>query len=130
MADLTEIQSSESVKIVGATSTGLEATPVNSSLTGELFTRDIINTSGVNAAASITTTAVEVKVGASRLVNRKAVTVIPTNGTIYWGFTSGVTVANGMPVLKNQRVTIAISDNVAVFAISAGTVDVRVVEVS
>lgn len=99
-----------------------------SSSSGELDVRDTIQVGGVFAAQSVTTSAAEAKVGASRLTNRKLLVVTPTNGTVYWGLTSSVTVSNGTPIFKNQAVTFAFE--IAVFLIAASTVDCRIVEVN
>lgn len=129
MADLNDIQATDAVRIVGAGLTGLEATPVNSSTAGELFTRDLINTSLLSGAVSLTTTATAVRIGASNLSGRKLIIVIPVNGTIYWGYNNGVTSSNGMPLFKNQRLVLSLSDSLTIFAVAAtGTVDVRIVE--
>src|SRR5271165_5272038 len=57
-------------------------------------TTDIVTTGGQNRAQSVTTTAAEALGGATRLANRKYVSICPTNGTVYWGYTSGVTAAS------------------------------------
>lgn len=51
MADLTDIQAAESVKIVGSSSTGVEGVPIQSSGNGALHT-NIRNDSGVEIASS------------------------------------------------------------------------------
>lgn len=114
--------------LTGLNSSGTPTYYVGSSVTGDLFVRDSINTSSTNAALSVTTTAVEAKVGASRLTNRKFLSITPTNGTIYWGSANTVTTANGTPIFKNQCVTMAFTDNVAVWLIGVATTDVRIVE--
>ena len=126
--DLPLDSSAQPVVVVGSSTTGIAATPVGSSLTGDLFVRDSINTSSTNVALSVTTAAVEAKVGASRLTNRKFLSITPTNGTIYWGSANTVTTANGTPIFKNQCVTMAFTDNVAVWLIGVATTDVRIVE--
>jgi hypothetical protein len=95
---------------------------------GDAYVRNSINTALSNAAISVGTSAVEAKVGAAKLVGRKALLVTPTNGTVYWGSSNAVTVANGTPIFKNQSYPFDISDNVAVWLIAASTVDVRIVE--
>jgi len=126
--DLPLDSSAQPVVVVGATNAGVTGTPVGSSANGDAFVRDSINTSSLNAAISIATTAAEAKVGASRLTNRKFLSITPTNGTIYWGSTNTVTTANGTPIFKNQCITMAFTDNVAVWLIGVATTDVRIVE--
>lgn len=128
MADLALDNSALPVVLIGATIAGVTGTPIGSSANGDAFVRDSINISSTNAALSVTTTAVEAKVGASRLTNRKFLSITPTNGTIYWGSANTVTATNGTPIFKNQCVTMAFTDNVAVWLIGIVTTDVRIVE--
>lgn len=119
MADLSEIQSTESVKIIGASTTGLETTPVNSSATGELLTRDIFSGSGLEGALTVGTSAVEVKVGESKLVNRKFVTLYNNSiFPVYWGFTSGVTTLTGTPIQRDSLMSWAASDVTTIYVIA------------
>jgi hypothetical protein len=124
MADLTDNQAAQTIKIVGADSAGVEQTPVASSSSGELKTQDILNLgTGTQAALTVGTSAVEVKVGGSPLSNRKLVTLYNnSNTTIYWGFTSGVTTSTGTPIFKNQLYTwiAGSSQSIYVIAGSAG----------
>jgi hypothetical protein len=99
-----------------------------SSNNNQLQVRDVINTSGQNRAQSITTSSGEALGGSSILTNRKFITMTPTNGTVYWGFTTGVTTSSGTPILKNQTVTIAATDNVHIYLIAGSTVDCRIAE--
>lgn len=94
----------------------------------QLQTRDVINTAGQNRAQSITTSSAEALGGTTILVNRKFISLTPTNGTIYWGFTSGITTSSGTPIFKNQSVTIGVTDNVHVYVIAAQTTDCRIAE--
>jgi len=130
MADLTDIQAAGTVKIVGSDSTGVEQTPVISTANGSLSTTDISNNGGVNAAISVTTSAIEAKVGGSALANRKNLTIHNNGtGTIYWGYSSGVTTTNGTPVFKDQFVSWDVGASTSVFLIAiSGTQNVRVTE--
>lgn len=96
--------------------------------TGELFTRDVINTSSQFRAQSVTTTAAEALGGATILLNRKVLIITPTNGTIYWGTANTVTTTTGSPIFANQTLTLAFTDNLHVFLIAAATVDSRILE--
>lgn len=128
MADLPLDNSALPVVVVGANTAGVTGTPIGSSSNGDAFVRDSINTSSLNAAISVTTSAIEAKVGTSRLTSRKLLSITPTNGTVYWGSTSAVTIASGTPIFKNQCVTMAFTDNVAVWLIGVAATDVRIVE--
>lgn len=79
-----------------------------------------ITAGGVNGSISVGTTAVEVKVGASRLVGRKMVTFFPFDADMYWGYSSAVTTANGTPVFKSQLVSIDADDQAQIWLV-AGT---------
>lgn len=131
MADLNEIQAAQSIKIIGADATATETTPVNATNTGNLLTADIINAgTGVQGAVTVSTTAVEVKVGVSRLANRKSLTAHNnSSATLYWGYTSGVTVANGTPLFKDQFISWDVGEDQPIFMIAgSGSNNVRVTE--
>lgn len=101
-----------------------------SSTSSQLQTRDTINVSGQYRAQSVTTSAAEALGAGTILANRKLLSITPTNGTVYWGFSNAVTTTTGTPIFKNQTFTIATTDNVHVYLISAGTVDCRIAEAS
>lgn len=100
------------------------------SVNSQIENRDVINVSSQYRAQSITNTAAQALGAATILANRKVITITPTNGTIYWGTNSSVTTATGTPLFANQTLTLAFTDNVSVFVISAGTVDARIMEAS
>lgn len=128
MADLSETESSQTVKVVGSSSAGAESTYVAVSSTQDARVSDAIHTGGVQAALSVSTTAIELKVGGSRLTNRKLVTAL-SDGTIWWGYTNAVTTATGTPIYKDQYVIWAADDTTSIYLIaSAGTKDVRITE--
>lgn len=95
---------------------------------GQQPTSDIIVNAGVFGAISVTTSAVEAKVGASKLTNRKSLTVCPTNGTVYWGYSSSVTTATGTPITAGN--ILPFGQNISIFLIAAATTDVRITEAS
>lgn len=156
MADLNEIQSSQSVKLAGAGSpSGIEtnwaAVDINGGLSvaGEgiagsaaggvitvqgalsgtqVPTRDLINISGQNRAQAVSTVVSEALGGATILVNRKFISITPTNGIVYWGFTAGVTIANGTPIFNNQTQVFGFTDNVRVYLVALVPVDCRIAE--
>lgn len=95
---------------------------------GQILSQDTIGVSGQYRAQSVTTAA-EALGGATILVNRKFISITPTNGIVYWGFNSSVTTANGTPIFKNQTFTLSATDAVHIFVIaSTGTVDCRIAE--
>lgn len=130
MADLNESQAAQTVKIVGSDSLGAEATFVESSANGDLQVSDVADNAGVFGAITVTTTAIEAKVGASNLANRKNLTLYNNGGaTIYFGYANTVTTSTGTPLFKEQTVSFAIGPNLSVWLIaSGGSRDVRVTE--
>ena len=71
---------------------------------------NVINSSIITTVLTVGTSAVEVKVGASRLANRRMIIVSNTGtGIIYYG-ASGVTSNNGMPIYKKQTLMLDIGD--------------------
>lgn len=100
------------------------------SISNQLQVRDTITVSGQYRAQSVTTSAAEALGAGTILANRKLLSITPTNGTVYWGFSNAVTTTTGTPIFKNQTFTIATTDNVHVYLISAGTVDCRIAEAS
>ena len=127
MADLTDITAAQSVKIIGADLTGLETYPMNTSSLGEGLVVETLRVGGVNGVISVSSTAIEAKVGGSRYADRKLLTVIPTNGTIYYGYSNSVTVVDGTPIYKNQLCIIAIAD-IPIWLIAASATNVRITE--
>jgi hypothetical protein len=128
MADLTELQSAQSVKLVGSSSGGAESAFVQVSSTQDVRSADCLHSGGLEGSLSVSTSAVELKVGGSKLANRKLVTAIP-DGTIYWGYTSGVTTSTGTQIYKDQYVIWSADDTCTIYLITAsGTKNVRITE--
>jgi hypothetical protein len=82
---------------------------------------DVINNgTGTEGALIVGLTAVEIKVGASKLADRKTVSLFNnSNSTIYWGWSSLVTIATGTPIFKNQFATWEAGQNQAIHVIAA-----------
>lgn len=102
------------------------------SINGDVQTADISNNGGSNGAITVGTSALLANVSGTNLTNRKYMNIL-NNGTvtIYWGTANTVTTANGMPIVKNQALTVAVGPNTNIYLIS-GTVgqNVRVVELA
>lgn len=130
MADVSDINAAQSVKIIGADATGVESTPVTSTATGNLNVADVSNNGGVQGALSVTTSAVEAKVGGSPLANRKTLTIHNNGtGTLYWGYSNSVTSSTGTPIFKDQLVVFDIGTGTSVFLIaSSGSHNTRITE--
>ncbi len=131
MGDLSVVDRAEFVKLVGSDPTGGETTPVKASLNGELQSSDIANNGGVDGAISVGTTAVIAKVGASNLANRKLLIIQALGGTLYWGFTSGVTTATGRRIEKGAVAYLPFGPNTTVYLIASTVAnDTRIGEVA
>lgn len=80
---------------------------------------------------NVSTTAVELKVGASPADDRKVMIIQALGNRVYIGFDSSVTTSNGIELSKRQTLFLEVSDQVNVWAIAnSGTIDVRIVELS
>lgn len=112
------------------TEIGTSGTPVRTDPTGTTNqpVTDIFTTSGQYRAQSVTTSAAEALGAASILAVRKSISILPTNGTVYWGYSNAVTTSTGSPIFKNQLLSIPASATVHVYLIAGGTVDCRISE--
>lgn len=128
MADLSELQSSLSVKVAGSSLSGVETNYVAVDASGAVQINPTLNTGGQYRAQSVTTTAGEALGAATILTNRKLLTITPTTGVVYWGYNSSVTTANGTPIFKNQTLALSASDIVHIYLIAASTIDCRISE--
>lgn len=125
MADLTGIESSQSVKIVGNDSSGVEQTPVGSNTLGELKVSDIPNQTGMNVILNLTTTVVEGKVGVSTMVNRKYIEMQALTPNVKWGYDSSCP----FDLFKSQFFSLPAGENCKVyFKASTGTANVAIGE--
>lgn len=79
---------------------------------GELEVVDGLRNGGTYGSLALTTanTAYEVKVGVSRLANRKSLTITAMDD-MYWGYDNAVTISTGTPLYKNQQIIFAIDPN-------------------
>lgn len=129
MADLSDLQASLSIKLAGADpSTGIENYYAQVDATGSMQVEKALRTGGQNRNQSVTTSAAEALGAATILTNRQLLTVTPIDGTVYWGYSSGVTTANGSPIFKNQMATWDATEGCHIYLISAGAVNCRITE--
>lgn len=85
----------------------------------------------VSGPSSLTvgTTAVELKVGASKDVRRKAVAIQPLGSDIYFGFDNSVTTSTGFKIFDCTFVHLPYKGTVDIYLISpVAGVDVRISE--
>lgn len=85
---------------------------------------------GVYGVITVTTTPQEVKVGSSALDERKVLTIQPTDGHIYYGYSNTVSSTTGTKIHKGQWIQLEASDRLPVWVVSQGSVNVRITEVS
>lgn len=80
---------------------------------------------------NVTTTAVEVKVGASVHTDRKVITIQPIDGEVYFGYDSSVTSSTGTKIFKGQVYPLEAGELLPVWIVAAsGTINVRITEVA
>ena len=113
MTDYTEIQSAQSVKVIGSDATGLETTPIQASASGEFLVADVLNVSGLDAIINLTTTPTELKVGASPLAVRKYCILEGLSNNIKWGFSNST---QSFDLFKSQLIMIPVGPNVHLWA--------------
>lgn len=110
--------------MMARTATGIH-TNLEMSLNKDLKTVDGLRGGGVQGAVSSTTAnvAIEAKVGASRLVNRKLLVITIQSTGVFYGFDNTVTVASGTPVANNQVLTFTIDPDSTfqIWLVSAST---------
>jgi len=113
MADIEDIDAAQTVKVVGSDPTGVEETPVSSTPNGELKIADTHNNGGLDAVLNITSgTPLELKVGASRLANRKYVIFEALDAGVKWGFSNST---QSFDVFKSQLLMVPIGENTEIW---------------
>lgn len=91
---------------------------------------DLANVSMTYTNKSVTTAATLMNVSGTNMTLRKLLVIQPTNGVIYVGSNSSVTITTGMPIYTTQTLSFAVGPNISVYAIGAATVNVNVIEAS
>jgi len=80
---------------------------------------------------SVSTSASELKVGASTASDRKVLVVQCLGNSIYLGFDNTVTSTTGIEMRKRQTLFLEVGEEVTVYAIaSSGSIDVRIAELA
>lgn len=91
----------------------------------ELKTIDGLRNGGVHGAIASTTAnvAIEARVGASRLTNRKLLVITIQSTGVFYGFDNTVTISSGTPVANNQVLTFTIDPDSSfqIWLVSAST---------
>jgi len=130
MADISDVQSTDIVRLVGSSSDGTEQTPVGSTSNGELLTYDVANSTGVDSLIAVPgTTVVELKVGASALTSRRYIQIQATDRGIKWGFSL---TTQSFDLFKDQLIILPYGPDVTlyVYNTTSSSVDVAVGEIS
>lgn len=91
---------------------------------------DIVNRAGAHGPLTISTTSLEAKVGVSKLQYRRSLSVYNnSNTTIYWGYSSAVTITSGTPLPPHTLTTWRIGESISVWLIASSVGNnVRVTE--
>ena len=129
MADLSEKKSSQAVKIAGADSNGSETYYADVTPNKELSIADTHNNGGLDVILNIISgTPQELKVGVSRLANRKYVILEALDTGIKWGFSN---TTQSFDLFKSQLIMVPIGENTEIwFDCDSGTKDVAVGELA
>ncbi len=111
MGDLTEMESSQSVKIAGGQeSNHADVTPLK-----EVKTSDVLDNGGLDAELTVGTTPVELKVGASVKANRKYVVIMPLDKNFKFGFSA---TTQNIPVFKSQLLLMPVGENTQIWFVN------------
>lgn len=120
MADINDEQQSEVVRISGSNEDNIAA--VND--IQELQSNDTPQ-QGVSAILNLTTTAQELKVGATALSNRKLIEMQALDRNIKWGYNTNCE----FDLFKNQFFALPAGENCTIFLkTSTGTADIAISE--
>lgn len=126
MSDISENQQSEVMRITNESEDNFASLSSN----GQIHVRDSISSGGINGSILVGTTAIEAKVGATRLDNRKNLTVYNNSKkNIYWGYSNSVSVSTGTPLSTGEMIIVKGEPDVEIWVISEDPLlDVRVTE--
>ena len=131
MGDLTSRKSSGVNRLIGAeNSTSEETNFAAVDSFQDLHTKDTPVTQGAYTNITVGTSAIELKVGSSKLDGRKIVCVQPKGRKVYYGYDSSVTTSTGTEVFKNQTLYIPVGPDQEIWLIgSQSGIDVRISEI-
>jgi len=129
MADIQDIDAAQTIKVVGSDPTGVEETPVSSTIHGEIKIADTHNNGGLDKVLTITAgSPLELKVGASRLAARKYVVFEALDTGVKWGFSNST---QSFDVFKRQLLMVPIGENTEIwFDCTSGTKSVAIAEIA
>lgn len=120
MADLTDLQAAQTIKIAGSNTSDIETIYAKVSSNQDIGTADIVDTSGIYGTLTVGTSPVQVKVGGSNLSSRKLITLDNTsNVTLFWGYDNSIsTTTYAGRFFKDQQGSWAIGPNVSIWVVA------------
>ena len=130
MADLAGRKRSEPVRVIGSDPvSGAETNFQAVSSDNDAHVVDTPHSTGLYKNLVVGTSAVELKVGASKLAGRKIVSIQPKGKKIYYGYDNSVTTSSGTEVFKNQSLFISVGPNQSIWLIgNQSGINVRITE--
>ena len=124
MADITDLQRSDVVRLVGAGADGSEQNPIGSTANREILAHDVFDngwtTSEIIVASGATA---ELKVGGSVLANRKGVFFQSKSTSVSWGHSISIL---PFDCFKNQFFSLPIGDGTTVYFKNNGGSDATI----
>lgn len=127
MADLTDLQAAQTVKLAGASSSGNE-TGFIAEYNAQISGSDILNGTALQTVLSVGTTAVAARVGANNLVFRKMLIIQCQTANMTYGFASG---SQPFTIPNNTTLMLSVGPNVTIYLRrTSGSGNVVIAEVS
>lgn len=113
MGDLTEIQASMAVKVIGSDTLGGETNPVKVSVNQDMAVSDILNIAATSGTITILpNTVYQLQVGASALSNRKYVIMQALDPDVKWGLGAA---SQPFYAYQSQIIMIPVGDATAIY---------------
>lgn len=113
MGDLTEIQASLAVKVIGSDTVGGETTPVKVSTNQDMGVSDILNIASTSGVLTLLpSTVYQLKVGAAALANRKYVIMQALDPDVKWGLGAA---SQPFYAYQSQIIMLPVGDLTAVY---------------
>jgi len=124
MADISDVQAAQSVKLIGSGPTGVESTPINSTSHGNILSYDVADGGGLDTTITITAgSVVELKVGAAVLPNRRYIQIQSRGRDVTWGYSA---LTQSFDAFKNQFFILPFGPNTSVYLKNNGSSSVDV----
>lgn len=127
MSDLVGVNDTLPVRLGGvSTSSGLPDNYADVTASGDIQANDVTRAAGLDTVITLTGTAIEVKVGASRLITRKYILMNPTGNGVKWGFSS---TTQSFDVFKNGFIFFPAGPNTPIWINGTAGITVEIGEV-